>query len=55
VRDGSELGTDDHMTKPFSLRELLVRIRALLRRVSLHATLGENSAMCACFVSKDGS
>jgi two-component system OmpR family response regulator len=30
---GLELGADDYMTKPFSLRELLARIRAVLRRV----------------------
>jgi two-component system OmpR family response regulator len=29
---GLELGADDYMTKPFSLRELLARIRAVLRR-----------------------
>jgi DNA-binding response OmpR family regulator len=31
---GLEIGADDYMTKPFSLRELLARIRALLRRKS---------------------
>ncbi|MBP1704415.1 MAG: transcriptional regulator [Chloroflexi bacterium] len=30
---GLELGADDYVTKPFSLRELSARIRALLRRV----------------------
>jgi two-component system, OmpR family, response regulator len=30
---GLELGADDYVTKPFSLRELVARIRAVLRRV----------------------
>ena len=29
---GLEIGADDYMTKPFSIRELLARIRAILRR-----------------------
>ena len=32
---GLELGADDYITKPFSLRELLARIRAVLRRHEL--------------------
>jgi two-component system OmpR family response regulator len=30
---GLELGADDYVTKPFSMRELLARVRAVLRRV----------------------
>jgi two-component system OmpR family response regulator len=29
---GLELGADDYITKPFSTRELLARIRAVMRR-----------------------
>ena len=29
---GLEMGADDYMTKPFSLRELIARLRAMLRR-----------------------
>jgi DNA-binding response OmpR family regulator len=32
---GLEVGADDYMTKPFSMRELLARIKAMLRRVRL--------------------
>ncbi len=32
---GLEVGADDYLTKPFSMREFLARIKALLRRVRL--------------------
>jgi len=38
VIHGFDLGADDYITKPFRLRELLVRIRAVLRRTGVHGT-----------------
>ena len=32
---GLEIGADDYMTKPFSMRELMARVRAMLRRVKM--------------------
>ena len=39
---GLDLGADDYVTKPFSLRELKSRIRALLRRRSLDTGVPED-------------
>jgi DNA-binding response OmpR family regulator len=48
---GLEVGADDYVTKPFSMRELLARVRAMLRRVDLDSRrhepdpTGEGSAV----------
>jgi two-component system response regulator VicR len=48
---GLEMGADDYVTKPFSLRELLSRIRALLRRAYGElATTGGNQLYAADLV-----
>jgi DNA-binding response OmpR family regulator len=35
---GFEIGADDYLPKPFALRELRVRVRALIRRAAVHRT-----------------
>jgi two-component system OmpR family response regulator len=35
---GLELGADDYMTKPFSMREFLARVKAMLRRTEMMKT-----------------
>ncbi len=37
---GLEIGADDYVTKPFSIKELLARVKALLRRVEKKNTEG---------------
>jgi DNA-binding response OmpR family regulator len=43
---GLEVGADDYLCKPFSMRELTARARALLRRVERAAT-GPDRVLCA--------
>jgi DNA-binding response OmpR family regulator len=42
---GLELGADDYVTKPFSFRELLARIRALLRRSEQQAQASDQETI----------
>ena len=60
---GLELGADDYVTKPFSVRELLARIKAILRRsdsrtnkpVTDHITIGRLSIDFNSYVAKENN
>lgn len=42
---GFELGVDDYVTKPFSPKELLARIRAVMKRSAAPAPVGDNNVL----------
>jgi DNA-binding response OmpR family regulator len=46
---GLELAADDYLTKPFSPRELLARIRALLRRTRRHTSVAHTFAQIRAY------
>ena len=50
---GLELGADDYITKPFSIREFRSRVRALRRRASLNATDGGRDVISVDGLSLD--
>jgi DNA-binding response OmpR family regulator len=51
---GLELGADDYITKPFSMRELVARIRAILRRVRKGAAKSEVLRAADIVLDRDG-
>jgi two-component system, OmpR family, response regulator RegX3 len=50
---GLELGADDYVTKPFSTRELVARIKAILRRAPIHDLDGDEVPVEAAGVRVD--
>jgi DNA-binding response OmpR family regulator len=50
---GLELGAEDYITKPFGMRELLARIRVVLRRTGRAAAAGRDEPLSAGGVSLD--
>jgi DNA-binding response OmpR family regulator len=51
---GLDMGADDYITKPFSLEELLARIRAILRRLDPQRSVGQAFAFGPFTVDAEG-
>lgn len=50
---GLEIGADDYITKPFSMRELVARVRANIRRTAMSAPAAASAAEGAMTVAGD--
>jgi two-component system alkaline phosphatase synthesis response regulator PhoP len=50
---GLELGADDYLTKPFSVRELIARIKVILRRSSIELPLSETIKIGPLIINYD--
>jgi len=50
---GLELGADDYVTKPFSMRELMARVRAVLRRTTATPPAGASPIISRAGLSLD--
>ncbi|HKV01142.1 MAG TPA: response regulator transcription factor [Ktedonobacteraceae bacterium] len=52
---GLEVGADDYISKPFSIREVLARVRAILRRVDLDSRLQSTTPQTANIINHQTS
>ena len=50
---GLELGADDYVTKPFSMRELLARVKAMLRRSRMASEASSSSSESETYTAGD--
>ena len=50
---GLEIGADDYITKPFSMRELIARVGANIRRTAMNTTAAATAAATAMPVAGD--
>ena len=48
---GLEMGADDYLTKPFSIRELVARVKAIFRRMEV---MGENTKAAEALIQSNG-